>query len=213
MRIPPLTEPYEPEIAALLAAMMPPGVPPIALFRTFAHNPAMARAMEPWGRYELSRELSLTLRQREIVIDRVCARLGCEYEWGVHVAVFAGKAGLSRAQIESLTHGDPTDACWIDPIERALMAAVDQLCATATLDDDAWAALSSRFDGAQVLDLCMLSGWYHAIAFTARAGGVALEEGAPRFADYGGSNAAGTSRTATDREESMKRLTQRSRTP
>lgn len=185
MRIPPLTGPYEPDIAALLAAMMPPGVPPIALFRTFAHNPKMARAMGPWGRYELSRELSLTLRQRELVIDRVCARLGCEYEWGVHVAVFADEARLTREQIQSLTRGDSTDPCWIDPLERALIAAVDQLCVSATVDDECWMALSARLDRAQMLDLCMLAGWYHAIAFTARAAVVPLEEGAPRFADYG----------------------------
>ncbi len=193
MRISPLTEPYAPDIAELLATMMPPGVPPIALFRTFAHNPRMARAMGPWGRYELSRELSLTLRQREIVIDRVCARLGCEYEWGVHVAVFSDKAGLSREQIRSLTRGGAEDRCWEEPIERALIAAVDQLCASATIDDDVWTALSVHLDSAQRLDLCMLAGWYHAVAFTARAAGVPLEDGAPRFADYGGSVPAGSS--------------------
>ena len=40
----------------------------------------------------------LTLRQREIVIDRVTARCGSEYEWGVHVAFFAKRAGLDAAQ-------------------------------------------------------------------------------------------------------------------
>jgi hypothetical protein len=33
----------------------------------------------------------LSLRQREIVIDRTTARLGCAYEWGVHVASPAGR--------------------------------------------------------------------------------------------------------------------------
>ena len=33
-------------------------------------NPAMATAMERWGRYELGRELSLPMRDREIVIGR-----------------------------------------------------------------------------------------------------------------------------------------------
>ena len=40
------------------------------------------------------------------------------------------------------------------------------------------------FSDAQLLDLTMLAGWYHAISFTARAAGVPLEPGAPRFADY-----------------------------
>ena len=74
---------------------MPPGVPPIALFRTFARNLPMTEAMPGWGSYELGRDLSLSMRDREIVIDRTCARCGCEYEWGVHVAFFAERAGLT----------------------------------------------------------------------------------------------------------------------
>ena len=87
-RIEPLTPPYDPSVGVLLESMMPPGVPPIGLFRTFAHNVAMTEAMGGWGRYELSSRLSLSMRQRELVIDRVTARCGCEYEWGVHMAFF-----------------------------------------------------------------------------------------------------------------------------
>jgi len=36
----------------------------------------------------------------------------------------------------------------------------------------------------QVLDLLLLAGWYHAISYAANATGVALEAGAPRFADH-----------------------------
>ena len=91
-RVAPLEPPYEPEVEARLSAMMPPGVPPIALFRTFARNMPMTAAMDGWGHYELSKRLSLTLRDREIVIDRTTARCKCEYEWGVHVAFFAERA-------------------------------------------------------------------------------------------------------------------------
>ena len=38
-RIAPLDPPYAPPVADTLAAMMPPGLEPIALFRTLAHNP------------------------------------------------------------------------------------------------------------------------------------------------------------------------------
>jgi alkylhydroperoxidase family enzyme len=182
--IAPLSPPYEPHTAELLAGMMPPGVEPIALYRTFAHNLGMARAMRSWGRYELSRELSLSLRQREIVIDRVCARLACEYEWGVHIAYFAAKAELTDDQVRSLTAGSANDPCWTDPLERALIEGVDQLVDTATIHEDVWARLSEHLSVAQLLDLTMLAGWYHAIAFTARAAGVPLEEWAPRFGEY-----------------------------
>ena len=91
-RLQPLGPPYEPDVEERLSAMMPPGVPPILLFRTFARNLPMAAAMDGWGHYELSKRLSLTLRDREIVIDRTTARCGCEYEWGVHVAFFAERA-------------------------------------------------------------------------------------------------------------------------
>lgn len=183
-RIEPLAEPYDEQTGELLASMMPAGVPPIALFRTFARNPDMARAMYGWGRYELGKALSVDMRTREIVIDRVCARCGCEYEWGVHVAFFAERVGLDRDQVRSLTHGGADDPCWTEDRDRLTIRLVDSLHETSTVDDALWADLSAGLSDAQLLDLLMLVGWYHAISFTARAAGVALEPGAPRFADY-----------------------------
>ena len=173
--IAPLEPPFEAEVAAELEQMMPPGVPPIALFRTFAKNLPMTRAMRPWGSYELSRSLSLSLRDREIVIDRTCARCGCEYEWGVHVAFFAAKASLTSAQITSLTFGDATDACWTLERERLLIEAVDSLHETNDLSDDLASRLAAAFTEAERLDLFLLVGWYHAISYVARAARVPLE--------------------------------------
>jgi hypothetical protein len=101
-RVDPVSPPYSPRIAERLDAMMPPGVPPILLFRTIVRNLPMTAAMSDWGGYELSKRLSLSMRDREIIIDRTCARCRCEYEWGVHVAFFAERAGLSSQQITSL---------------------------------------------------------------------------------------------------------------
>lgn len=182
-RIPALEAPFEPAVADQLASMMPPGVPPIGLFRTFARNLPMARAMRGWGGYELSRELSLSMRQRELVIDRTTARCRCEYEWGVHVAFFAERVGLTAEQVRSLTHGSPDDACWTEDGERLLLAAVDSLHDTAGIPDALWAELTGFLGDEQLLDLLLLCGWYHAISFAANGAGVALETGAPRFAD------------------------------
>jgi alkylhydroperoxidase family enzyme len=182
-RIEPLTPPYEPEVAEQLERMMPPGVAPIALFRTFVRNLTMTKAMSAWGAYELSRNLSLSMRDREIVIDRTCARTGCEYEWGVHVAFFADRVGLTAGQITSLTHGTADDPCWSAERDRLLLLAADALHDDADIDDHLFARLSAEFDEAEILDLLMLCGWYHAISYAANAARVEPEDGAPRFAD------------------------------
>jgi alkylhydroperoxidase family enzyme len=182
-RIDPVQPPYPPQVAERLAAMMPPGVPPILLFRTFVRNLPMTTAMSGWGGYELSRRLSLSMRDREIIIDRTCARCGCEYEWGVHVAFFAGRVGLSERQITSLTHGGASDPCWADERDRLLIEAADALHDAADIGDDLWHRLVGLFSQEQLLDLLMLAGWYHAISFTANGARVPHEDGAPRFAD------------------------------
>jgi hypothetical protein len=182
-RIDPAHPPYQPEVADRLRAMMPPGVPPILLFRTFVRNLPMTTAMGGWGSYELSKQLSLPMRDREIIINRTCARCRCEYEWGVHVAFFAERAGLSGPQVTSLTHGTPSDPCWTDERDRLLIEAADALHDSSEIDDGLWQRLARMLSEEQLLDLLMLCGWYHAICFTANGARVACEDGAPRFAD------------------------------
>ena len=185
-RVDPVRPPYPPPVAERLEAMMPPGVPPILLFRTFARNLPMTAAMSGWGGYELSKRLSLSVRDREIIIDRTCARCRCEYEWGVHVAFFAERAGLSSQQVTSLAHGGAGDPCWTGERDRLLIEAADALHDSAGLGDDLWHRLAGQFSEEQLLDLTMLAGWYHAISFTANGARVACEDWAPRFADVQG---------------------------
>jgi alkylhydroperoxidase family enzyme len=183
VRIAPLDPPHPPDVAAQLESMMPPGTPPIGLFRTFAKNLPMTVAMSGWGRYELGRHLSLTMREREIVILRTCARCRCEYEWGAHLMFFADRVELSRDQVTSLTQGSPDDPCWTNGRERVLIRVADALHESADLDDELWEAAREVLDERELLDLFLLCGWYHAISFAARAARVAPEPGAPRFAD------------------------------
>ena len=185
MRIEPLVPPLDEPVGSMLERMMPSGVPPIALFRTFAHNPAMTAGVSAWGSYYLTKQSSLTMRTREIVIDRVTARCGCEYEWGVHVAFFAQKVGLTDGQVRSLTFGSPADAVWEDAADRLAIELVDELHDTSTVSDDLWSRLTGSFTTAQLLDMMLLAGWYHAISYVARAADVPLEDFATRFADVG----------------------------
>lgn len=183
-RIAALTPPFDDEVASQLDRMMPPGVPPIGLFRTFAKNLPMSDALVGWGGYELSDRLSLSMRDREILINRTCARCRCEYEWGVHVAFFAERVGLGRDEIISLASGSAGDVCWVDGRDRMLVEAADALHDEATFGDDLFNRLAAAFTEAQLLDVMMLCGWYHAISYAANAAQVELEPDAPRFADY-----------------------------
>jgi hypothetical protein len=72
-RIEPAAAPYEPAIADALGRIMPPGMEPLVLFRTMARNPRVFGKMFAGGLLDKG---SLSLRQREIAIDRTTARLG-----------------------------------------------------------------------------------------------------------------------------------------
>jgi alkylhydroperoxidase family enzyme len=179
-RILPLEAPYEPEIGAQLERMMPAGVPPIALFRMFVRNLPMATAMWEWGGYELSRRLSLSMREREIVIDRTTARCGAEYEWGVHAVFFGPRAALSPAELAATVTEGPASPVWSED-DRLLLRLADELHETAHVSDALWAALAGRWNPAQLLELVLVVGWYHAIAFLVNATRVEREAWAPAF--------------------------------
>jgi alkylhydroperoxidase family enzyme len=180
-RIEPLEPPFEPAVGASLQAMMGrSGVPPIALFRTLARHLRLADAMHDLGRFMLGPELKLGLRLRELVIDRVCARCGCEYEWGVHAAAFGGRAGLSASQLAATVTGAPPQPAW-SAEDALVLAAVDELHDTSRVSDALWARLAARFSTEQLLELLVLAGWYHAIAYAINGAGVQAEAWAAEF--------------------------------
>ncbi len=125
-RIAPAAEPLPDDIRQAIDAIMR-GQPPLVLFTTLARD---RRLFFKFFNSGLLDRGHLTIRQREIVIDRVTASCGAEYEWGVHVSVFATKAGLTEAQITSLTIGGPDDTCWSDA-DRLLIRLCDRLHETA----------------------------------------------------------------------------------
>ena len=124
-RLQPIAEPYEPEVAETLRRMMPPGVEPLKLFRTVAHNPAILERFRKIGAYILNFGQIEPL-EREIVIHRTTARNGCEYEWGVHVVAFGRPLGLTDEQLRATVHGDAGDAAW-SPRQALLVRMVDEL--------------------------------------------------------------------------------------
>jgi alkylhydroperoxidase family enzyme len=176
-RIEPAQPPYTAEIQAAFDRFMPPGVPPLVLFTTLARDD---RLFERFRNGTLLDKGHLTLRQREIVIDRVTARAGSEYEWGVHVPFCAAQAGLDAAMLRSLAYGTADDPCW-SAEERLLIRACDQLDGHADIDDRLWAELREAFSEPALLEILMLAGFYRTVSYLTNALRLPLERYAARF--------------------------------
>ena len=175
-RIAPLEPPYAPEIQQQFDRIMR-GAPPLTLFRVMAGNP---RAWDKFRAGSLLDRGPLSLREREIVIDRTTARTGCEYEWGVHIALFAEAADLSDEQVRATVLGTAGAPCW-PAAEQALIAAVDALHDRATLDDAEFTALSAHYDDAKIFEIMLLCGFYRTVSYLANGLALPLEEKAARF--------------------------------
>jgi hypothetical protein len=175
-RVAPATEPLPDDIQHAIDAIMR-GRPPLVLFTTLARD---RRLFFKFFNAGLLDRGHLTIRQREIVIDRVTASCGAEYEWGVHISVFAAKAGLTEAQITSLTVGGPDDTCWTET-DRLLIRLCDSLHDDSTVDDTLWAELARYHCDEALLELLMLAGTYRTVSYLVNSLRLPLEPGAGRF--------------------------------
>jgi alkylhydroperoxidase family enzyme len=176
-RIAPAKPPFSYDIQAALERIMPSGAPPLALFTTLARD---ARLFQRLRAGALLDKGHLTLRQREVVINRVTALSGSEYEWGVHVAFFGKMAGLDPANLDSLVNGDAGDPCW--SIEDSLLIrACDQLHSRSDIDDALWSAMSSQFGEMALIEVLMLAGFYRTVSYLTNALRLPLESYGARF--------------------------------
>lgn len=176
-RIAPLEPPFPPDIQKTFDAIMPPGTPPLVLFTTLARNP---RVFERFRAGSLLDKGSITLREREIVIDRTTARCGSEYEWGVHVAFFAERAELSTNEIRATVRGGADDSAW-SARESRLIRLVDALHDEAQVSEELWKGLCAEFGDEQLLELIVLIGFYHTVSFVTNALRLSPEPYATRF--------------------------------
>ena len=139
---------------------------------TLARHPELARAFHTFNGHILF-ATTLTPRMRELLVLRVAAVRGAEYEWAQHV-VLAGDAGLSAEEVERIADGADADG-W-SPLDRALVAAVDELLRDARIGDATWATLAGELDEQQLMDLVFTVGAYDVLAMVFRSFGVELDD-------------------------------------
>jgi alkylhydroperoxidase family enzyme len=176
-RVEPAQPPFAPEIQALIDRITPPGAPAFALFTTLARDP---RLFERFAARGFLGRGHLTLRQREIIVDRVTAQCGSEYEWGLHVAFFAEELGFGRAELRSLVHGGADDPCWSRE-DRLLIRLCDSLHDSCDVDDALWGELIEAFTVEALIEAMMIAGNYRAVAYLTNALRLPLETFGKRF--------------------------------
>lgn len=176
-RIAAATAPFKGDIQALLDKVMPPGVPPLTLFTTLARDERLFRKFFSGGLLDRGH---LSLRQREIVIDRTTVLCGSEYEWGVHVTLFATRVGLTEDQLHSIVHDGPDDPCW-DESDRLLLKLCDELHRDCSLSEPLWQSLRMIHSEEALLELLMLAGFYRTVSYLTNALQLPLEPFAARF--------------------------------
>lgn len=179
----PLPEPpYDPKAQAAIDKVSMGALSPQNFLRVLAHQPRIMDNIVTLGGTLIYRT-ALEERLREIAIFRVAARTRSNYEWAMHRALFEERCKLSAEQIEALRSGPPSAPCW-DDTESLVISAVDELHDTSTISDALWARLRVRWDQPQLLELLVVIGYYHMLAFFLNATGVAPEEGARHLAAF-----------------------------
>ena len=150
------------------------GGPASNIFGTLVRHPGLFHHWLPFGGKLLAGKLPP--RDRELLILRTGWHCRSAYEWGQHVLI-ARKSGVTDDEIGRVPEG-PDAPGWSD-FDAVLLRAADELHADARISDGTWAALAERYDERQLIEIPMLVGHYHMVAFTLNTLGVEREEGVP----------------------------------
>lgn len=180
-RIQPQQPPFTDLVQSAFDRLMPSGVPPLLLFTTLARS---ERAFSRFMAAGLLDKGPVALRDREIMIDRTCARCGSEYEWGVHVAFFADQVGMSRAEIAA-TMEPGVSMCW-NRREQLIVRLADELHDTSTISEALWTELRAEYSDEQILEFILLAGFYRTVAYLTNGLKIPLESYGARFPQRAG---------------------------
>jgi len=149
----------------------------VNIFGTLAHHPhALQHGVALGGAFMFRSKIGD--RAREIVIIRVARNTKCAYEYAQHLKL-APAWGLPEEQCVALLHTEIGDA--FDDLEKAIVRAVDELCADDVVSDETWATLATQWDDQQLVEVVMLAGYYRMLAGLLNSAGVEIDDGLEGF--------------------------------
>jgi alkylhydroperoxidase family enzyme len=133
--------PYRP------ANVLPPGIPPLNLFRLWAHAPTALPHIISLGT-ALFRDTSVPARLRELGCLLNAKRLKCDYQWIQHVPI-AKQNSVTEAQIVALEAGDLLGDVW-SAEEKALLAFLDQVIKDPQVEEDVFVNARKHFSDRKI---------------------------------------------------------------
>ena len=134
----------------------PDALPMPKVLGLLAHHLPLGEAWMAFNQ-ALVQQAALDAQLRELIILRVAWRTRSAYEWGQHIRI-GKQAGLTVEQLHAVPEGAGA-AVW-SPVERALLAATDQMIERHRVDDATWNELADHFDDTQLLELLFVAGSY-----------------------------------------------------
>lgn len=165
----------DPKTDEMLTVLRQPDGSELNIFATLAHHPRLLKRWSAFGG-ALLYGARLSGRDRELLIMRTGYLCNAHYEWGQHVA-FCRAAGMTDDEIARIAVGP--DATGWSGDDATLLRAADELHADNRISDATWTALAARYDEQQLIEVCMIVGQYHLVAFTLNSLGVEPEPGLP----------------------------------
>jgi alkylhydroperoxidase family enzyme len=142
----------------------------VNIFRTLVRHPGLFRRWLPFGGKLLVGKLPA--RDRELMILRTGWNCHADYEWAQHV-VIARRTGITDDEIAWIKEGP--DAPGWEAWDATLLRAADELHGDSILSDATWAALAEVYDERQLIEVPMLVGHYHMVAYALNSLGVQVE--------------------------------------
>jgi AhpD family alkylhydroperoxidase len=143
-------------------------------FKTMVRHRELFRVWNEFGRVAFNGRLPD--RDRELLILRTAWLTRCGFEWAYHQPLVE-RLGMSAEEIERITAG-PDARGWSE-LDAALLRAVDELHASADISDATWAVLRAHYGEAELIEIPVVVGQYHLVAFFNNAMGVEVDPQLP----------------------------------
>ena len=107
---------------------------------------------------------ALPFRLTELVLLRTAWLSKGAYVWGHHSQVAKKNCGFTSEDIERITVGSSAPG-W-DELDRAVLAAVEELDATSDISDETWEVLAHHLDDKQLIELPILVGQMKGVIYS-----------------------------------------------